>query len=138
MPAGASHAALGVATFGAIKLAGYCLAAHLISKRYQKVPSRAFPIGLTRTIIGVAFGCAYMAALTSFASGGGSKDSAFLLGLIPLRIIEWLLLLVIFYDRGLIQRQRALGIAAAGTAWSFLLDVPAIIGLITVGGFWIC
>lgn len=132
MPMGSHHAVLGIA--------GYSLAAHVISKRYQKTPLRSLEIGLARTGIGVVFGCAYVAAWAALARGGeGSpKDALFLAGFIPLRLVEWSLLLILFYDRRLVHRKRAMGVVAAGTAWSFLLDIPAIFGLIKVGGFWIC
>lgn len=141
MPAGASNPELGVIAFGAIKLAGYCLAAKVISKAYQKKPPQVFAIGLTRTVIGVAFGCAYMAALSSLSTESTDFDSigaAFLIGLVPLRMVEWFILLVVFYDRRLVHRARAVDVIGGGTLWSFLLDVPAIVGLISVVGFWIC
>lgn len=132
MPAGVSNPELGGIAFGAIKLAGYCFAAHIISKRYGKIPTSWFHIGLTRTIIGLAFGYPYYSWATSFHS------PFFFLGLIPIRLIEWLLLIMLFYDRRISNWSRGLGVASAGTAWSFLLDLPAIFGYILVGGFWIC
>ncbi len=132
MPAGIDNPELGGIAFGAIKLVGYCFAAHIISKQYEKLPTSWFRIGLTRTLIGLAFGYPYYSWATSFHS------PYFLLGLIPIRIIEWLLLIVLFYDRRLSNWRQALVVASAGTGWSFLLDLPAIFGYILVGGFWIC
>lgn len=124
---------LGGLAFAGIKLAGYCLAARMISKCYRKNPSRWFSIGISRTLIGLAFGYPYFHWATSAAQSG-----AFMAGLIPLRIFEWLLLVVLFYDRRMRDRKRACLTAALGTVWSFLLDLPATIGWILVAGFWIC
>lgn len=133
MPAGMSHPELGAMAFGATKLAGYCFAAHLISKCYKKTPSQWFVIGLTRTIIGIAFGYPYVQFVKSELG-----SPAFLLGLIPLRIIEWLLLIVLFYDRRLTNRRDALAVSTTWMIWSFVLDIPAIAGWFLIGGFWIC
>lgn len=133
MPAGVDNPELGGIAFAAIKLAGYCIAAYVTSKQYGKTKTQWFPIGLSRTLIGIAFGYPYFNWATS-----SFQSLAFMLGLIPIRMIEWLLLVIIFYDRKLTNRPRAVRVAAAGTAWSFLLDLPATIGYILVGGFWIC
>lgn len=131
MPVGVSNPELGAVAFGAIKLAGYSFAAYLISKKYKKKPSWWFPVGITRTVIGLGFGYPYFNWATS-------SQSAFLLGLVPIRVIEWLLLIMLFYDRRLENKRQALAVAGIGTAWSFILDIPAIFGYILVGGFWIC
>jgi hypothetical protein len=132
MPAGVDNPELGAVAFGAIKLVGYCFAAHMISKRYEKTPSSWFAIGLSRTLIGIAFGYPY------YSWGTSVHSPYFLPGLVPIRLIEWLLLIIMFYDRRVLNWRRALGVASAGTAWSFFLDLPAIFGYILVAGFWIC
>ncbi|MBB5034534.1 hypothetical protein [Prosthecobacter vanneervenii] len=133
MPAGMDHPELGAIAFGVTKLVGYCVAAHLISKCYKKNPSQWFVIGMTRTIIGIAFGYPYVHMITP-ALG----SPLFLLGLIPLRMIEWLLLIMLFYDRRLNNRRRALAVSITWMIWSFVLDIPAIAGWFVIGGFWIC
>src|SRR5690349_15093419 len=130
MPAGVDNPELGGIAFAAIKLAGYCTAAFVISKLYGKAIKWWFPKRLARTLIGIAFGYPYFNWATS-----SFQSLAFMFGLIPIRMIEWLLLVIIFYDRKLGNRRKAYGVAAAGTAWSFLLDLPATIGYILVGGF---
>jgi hypothetical protein len=62
----------------------------------------------------------------------------FLLGLIPVRILEWLLLLRIFFLRQTDDKAKLLKNVALGVLWSFILDIPAIFGFIVTGGFWIC
>ena len=133
MPAGMSHPELGAVAFGVTKLVGYCIAAHVISKSYEKTPAHWFVIGLTRTIIGIAFGYPYVHVVTP-ALG----SPFFLLGLVPLRMIEWLLLIALFYDRRLTNRLRSMVVSMKGMVWSFVLDLPAIAGWFVVGGFWIC
>lgn len=133
MPAGVDHPFLGGLAFAAIKLAGYCLAARMIGTSYQKDPPRWFAIGFARTTIGFAFGYPYFQWAT-----GAFQSLSFMLGLIPIRIIEWLLLLILFYDHRLQNRPRAGKVAALGTLWSFLLDLPATVGWILVAGFWVC
>ncbi|MCP5557939.1 MAG: hypothetical protein H7A55_09330 [Verrucomicrobiaceae bacterium] len=133
MPAGVSDPVLGGIAFGSIKLAGYCFAAYMNLLRYQRSPTHWFRIGVTRTLIGLAFGYPYFNWATS-----ACQSLAFMLGLIPIRIIEWLLLIVLFYDRKLKNPPQALGVAVVGTIWSFALDLPATIGFFVVGGFWIC
>lgn len=133
MPAGIDSPELGGLAFGVIKLSGYCFAAYMMSRHYRKPNSHWFVIGLTRTLIGVAFGYPYYSWITS-----SSHSVWFMAGLIPIRMVEWLLLIFMFYDRRLQNRLQAFSVAAAGTAWSFVLDLPATIGFILVGGFWIC
>lgn len=133
MPLSVEDPVIGGIAFAATKLIGYCLAAGLISKLYQRTPPRWWLIGVSRTLIGVAFGYPYFHWASS-----GAQNLGFILGLVPIRLIEWLLLVVIFYDRKLTNRARALEVASAGTGWSFALDIPAILGYFLVGGFWIC
>lgn len=133
MASGVSDPVLGGITFGGIKLAGYCFAAYMNSLRYQRSPTHWFRIGVTRTLIGLAFGYPYFHWAKS-----ATESLTFMLGLIPIRMIEWLLLIILFYDRKLTNRPKALGVAATGTVWSFALDLPATIGFVVVGGFWIC
>ena len=139
MPGGASSPAIGYLVFGGIKFAGYSLAARSISKRYQRTDRNAYAVGGTRTLIGVIAGALYFGLLSflpreAVATGG----LVFLVGLVPMRIAEWWLLLWVFYDRGLEQRRLGWRVVALATLWSFALDIPAIAGAFFTGGFWIC
>lgn len=51
---------------------------------------------------------------------------------------KWLALIIFFYDRCLVYRVRAFGVVLVGTVWSFILDIPAIMGFLSVFDFWIC
>lgn len=139
MPMSFSDPALGWATFVAVKLAGYTFVAHRMKREF---PTPALPspvLGAIRTVMGAGFGIAYgtLVGLTERALGSLSVV-LFLGGLIPVRILEWHLLIRWCFDRRrafptLTQRWRVLGTLA-----SFALDVPAILGLVRMGGVWLC
>jgi hypothetical protein len=61
-----------------------------------------------------------------------------LVALVPIRLLEWWIIIRVFYDRNTHQREKDWRYVWYGTGWSFLLDIPAIIGLFSTGGFWIC
>lgn len=146
MPAGFTNPALGYAGFCAVKLVGYTLAARFISESYGRSDISAWWVGGTRTLIGMAAGAAYFGlwmvaqshygrpAITAFHS----FPFLYLAGLMPVRIAEWWLLLWIFYDRALKQRAKGWRTVMLGTAWSYVLDAPAIAGFFVTAGFWIC
>jgi hypothetical protein len=139
MPGGATHPAVGYLVFGAIKFAGYSLAARFISRRYGRTDRNPFAVGGVRTLVGMVAGAFYfglLAILPQKAVMAGGL--VFLTGLLPLRIAEWWLLLWLFYDRRLEQPGIGWRVVAVATAWSFVLDVPAIAGMFFTGGFWIC
>ncbi|MEO7678024.1 MAG: hypothetical protein ABIV39_14795, partial [Verrucomicrobiota bacterium] len=58
--------------------------------------------------------------------------------LAPIRICEWVILLRLFFHRDW-NWSRSLKLAALGTAWSYVLDIPAIMAFFVIpGGAWIC
>ena len=140
MPGGMSDPVAGYATFAVVKFAGYCGAAYVLSKAYPAARANAAVAGLTRTVIGLVVGAAYGALLgfvLAEALGAGIL-LVFLAGLVPVRLGEWWLLVWLYYDRALVARRKGWAWAAAGTAWSFVLDIPALIGAIATAGLWIC
>ena len=148
MPAGIEHPVLGYLGFAAVKFAGYSLAAPVISRTYGRTDRNPFIVGATRTAIGMAAGATYFGLLWSAGSFGigplarGSSSTHgeffYLAGLLPVRIAEWWLLLWLFYDRRFGQPARAWRTVALATAWSYVLDAPAIMGFLVVGKVWIC
>jgi hypothetical protein len=121
--------------FGVVKFVGYSLAGLYLKTQYPDSKANFLVVGLTRTLIGMMFGAAvgiigFWALNLAFY--------VFLLGLIPVRILEWLLLLRIFFHRQADDKPKLLKNAALGVLWSFILDIPAIFGFIVTGGFWIC
>jgi len=150
MPAGINDPVLGYIGFCEVKFAGYSVAAWAISESYKRPDRKPWIVGGTRTLIGMATGAAYfglvfgllMPALSkSFVGATADGILGFLLypvGLLPLRIAEWWFLLWLFYDRKLEQPAKGWRIVYVGTVWSYVLDLPATLGLLTVGGVWVC
>jgi hypothetical protein len=137
-------APLGFAYFAGVKFVGYSAAA-LVLRRAYKTPANALKVGLTRTgiglVAGILFGGASILISTHLQNEwpGWVTVSIFFGFLIPIRLAEWSLLIHIFFDRGLMQRDKLLDFAALGTFWSFALDAVGIVAAFVVpGGFWIC
>ena len=116
--------------FGAIKLIGYSLFTFRLNNIYEKELS-IFKIGFTRLIIGVLFGSIF--GYFFFHTG-----IYFYLGLIPIRLLEWSIISKLFYDNKLTNRTELIQTCIQGTVVSFLLDIPATIGFLVTGGFWVC
>jgi hypothetical protein len=131
---GAGSTAIGYAAFCTVKLAGYSLSTLWFAQRHG---ARSLPLwlfGPARTVLGIGAGIGVALALASAESFG-----LFLAGLLPVRMVEWTLVLWLFFGRGAIDRRRWLVDAAVGTAWSYLLDALGIWAAFAVpGGFWVC
>lgn len=126
-----------------LELAGRCpeCAAPIDNSCRLNVPIKHAPnpflVGLVRMLIGMVFGIAYWVFFGDSATTGATFITL-ILGLIPLRAIEWTLLIWLFYDRKLQHGQLNFGCVVLGTITSFVLDIPSILGFIVVGGLWIC
>ena len=144
MPAGLHDPVLGYIGFCAVKFAGYSVAAWAISESYKRPDRNPWIVGGARTLIGMATGAAYFGlvfVLSKSFVGVAQGNLAFFLymaGLLPLRIAEWWFLLWLFYDRKLEQPAKGWRIVYVGTVWSYVLDLPATLGLLAVGGVWVC
>jgi hypothetical protein len=53
-------------------------------------------------------------------------------------MLEWFMVIKMFYDKESEDKPKMRRIQAIGTGWSFILDVPALVGLSVMGNFWIC
>ena len=140
MPAGISNPGLGYATFCAIKFAGYTAAAHFLSMSYNRDDLASWKVGAVRTLIGMAAGAAYLGLwmVIDHRVFSPSGNWLYLVGLLPVRIAEWWLLIWLFYDRKLREPAKDWRMVGLGTIWSYVLDAPAIAGFIATAGFWIC
>jgi len=144
MPAGLHDPVLGYIGFCAVKFAGYSVAAWAISESYKRPDRKPWIVGGARTLIGMATGAAYFGLVFALSkSFVGPMDGSLSLlvypvGLLPLRIAEWWFLLWLFYDRKLEQPAKGWRIVYVGTVWSYVLDLPATLGLLAVGGVWVC
>lgn len=128
---------VGYFAFFAVKVAGYSGAAAIFLRTYNLKAQSPFLIGGVRTLIGVATGAAYWGLGLLVASMLDKPlGLLFIAGLVPIRIAEWWLLIWLFYDRDLRQQAKDWGTTIKGTIWSFILDIPALAGLL-YAGLWI-
>ncbi len=138
MPTGIGNPVLGYLGFCAVKFAGYSVAARLISDSYGGTDRSCLVVGGVRTLIGMAVGAAYYAAWRFIPGGQEAASHGYVGGLVPFRIVEWWLLIWLFYDRPLQQIPKGWRTVGLATVWSFVLDVPALFGFFVTGGVWIC
>jgi hypothetical protein len=128
---------LGFVYFATVKFAGYTAAASYLKRKYPEAQANPWLAGGVRTLIGVAVGFAVVFLgkdVGLIPSGPG-----FFVLLVPIRILEWLLLLYLFFERPSWTWQRAFKWSSLGTVWSFALDLPAILAMFVIpGGAWIC
>ena len=149
MPAGPSI--LGFVYFVGVKFAGYTVAAYALKNVYTGSTASIAKVGAARTGIGIGAGLAYGALWFFLATqilrtdqpghGGQSTiaEYAYLAGLLPVRLAEWLLLLHLFFDRHLKNRATSLKSAVAGSVWSYCLDAIGIGAAFVIPGVvWVC
>lgn len=97
----------------------------------------ALAIGFFRTLLGMCLGLAYWWLLSrTFISDGEALFG--LPGLIPLRIIEWWLLIWLFFDRKPGRQGLGWRWVWYGILCSFFLDLPAVLGFLATGGIAVC
>ena len=140
----------GIAYFAAVKFLGYTVYGHVLRKMFfEEEPDasdgrraawfRAFKIGAIRTLIGLLVGAGY-AALVRTGIFGDLAAPVFLLGLLPVRIGEWLLLFRIVFKHGVSDWGKTAWAVFVGIIVSYGLDFAGIVaGLALPGGVtWIC
>ena len=133
----AGPAPLGLVYFAAVKLVGYTAAASFIKTRISGSSASPWLVGGVRTVIGLAagIGAAYVASQLGILR----SEVGFYALLAPIRICEWLIVLGLFFRRPDWDWPRSLKLAALGTLWSYVLDIPAIMAVFVIpGGAWIC
>jgi hypothetical protein len=138
MPGGLSDPVQGFLAFSAVKLAGYSLAGWFLNHRYQRATTHFAIVGIVRTAIGMIFGAALGFLVLPLVSFGASSILLYIVGLIPVRLVEWWIIIYLFYDRSMQTKGKDWRYAGIGTAWSFMLDIPALLGFVATGGLWIC
>src|ERR1700682_4114663 len=101
MPMGPSL--VGLAYFTGVKFAGYTGYAYFLRHRLfddaNDEAGRTLKIGGARTGIGLAVGVAYgtLAMTTGIFDHGDFTNVTYMLGLLPVRLAEWWLLLWLFF-----------------------------------------
>ena len=115
---------IGYIVFCMVKFVGYSFAGLLLSESYRRSDRNSWAVGGTRTLIGMGASAAYYGLFNLLSIPEGALPW---IGLIPVRLAEWWLLLWMFYDRPLQQRPKGWRCVSFGTFWSYLLDLPAIV-----------
>jgi hypothetical protein len=142
MPMGMGNPVLGYIAFCGVKAVGYTAAAAVISRVYDRRDLSSFAVGLVRTVIGIVVGAAFYAvAHMHFPLSRIEPEYARIiaLGMLCLvRIAEWWFLIWLFYARSFADPLRGWKVVIAGIFWSFILDIPSIIGFLVVEGFNVC
>lgn len=140
MPMG--PAPLGFSAFVAVKLVGYTAGAKLLQRAYNTPQVGAYKVGSARTVLGLVAGLAYGGVwwvATRNVTGAGPSLFWYFLGLVPVRLGEWSLILWIFFDRGSANGTKRLALASLGSLWSYALDALGIgAALVIPGGMWVC
>jgi hypothetical protein len=144
----------GYLAFVGVKLVGYSIAGYALNRAYANLKRHFLVVGLVRTLIGLAIGGLF--GWAAFVIGdrlpppyesrpemwGITLDewakALYIVALALIRLFEWRAVIWIFYGRESQQRKKAWLFALCGVAWSFLLDVPAIIGVIASVGIHMC
>lgn len=130
MPASIETTPAGYAIFTCVKLVGYSLFALKLNRSYR-LEKNVLAVGTVRTLMGMILGGGYF-LLWGLVFGKASKELPYWMGLVPLRIFEWWLLIRIFYDRPF-RHPASRGNVAEGIGWSYLLDLPAMFGFLICG-----
>jgi hypothetical protein len=140
MPMG--PAPLGFAYFVGVKFAGYTVAGLAIRKVYPEFTGSIVKVGATRTTIGIGAGLMYGVLwwLGSELFPKANPSGVFyFLGLLPIRVGEWMWLMYLFFDRSWIDPQKAFRVAVGGSIWSYCLDAIGIgAAFVIPGGIWVC
>jgi len=129
---------IGTLAYALIKIVGYSGFAYYLNQLYSK-QNNLWKVGLARAALGVVLGLAHNAIFLNFfevtmgrAPLGGEDTHLYFIGLIILRIFEWGLIVHWFYDSRLKNKPRATKAIVLGSIWSFVLDIPVLMGLFAV------
>ncbi len=134
MPGGSTL--VGYGAFVLVKAGGYVLAGFAARRRHPGANVPAVAFGVVRTLIGILFGVAVGGICREL---GATGPFPILAALLPIRLVEWWLVLRIFVRDASATRGRIAVDVAYGTAWSYVLDVIGIVSAFVVpGGFWVC
>ena len=138
MPGGPTGSGLiGLAVFPVIKFTGYTLAGHFFKHRYEDPGISSAKFGAARTALGMLAGISYVYVAGSLTF----SDAHFYVGLVPVRIAEWLLTIWIFFEYGNLapNKLRLIKYSLLGVVWSYILDLFVILPVLFIPGwFWVC
>jgi hypothetical protein len=117
----------------AFKLCAYTLTAWVLAAIYR-TEARVWIVALVRSGLGIVGGLSVwgVGLIVSFFWEPGLLVAPVLHG--TARVLIWLATITLFYDRGLKQKGKTLLLAVLLTGWSFLLDLPILLG-VTIWAF---
>jgi len=128
---------VGTIVFILIKINGYAYFAKYLNALYQQ-SHNIWKVSIVRTLIGLILGFGYNAFFYNLLSVNanrapfGGDDAPLFFGLmVVLRLIEWSIIVFIFYDRKLINKKYFVKAIVLGAIFSFILDIPILFGLIS-------
>lgn len=130
---------LGLLAFRAIKAIGYTVFAVYLNKAFPDKPRNIFAVGIARTLLGLVLGTLLAMLSFPFVLFFGIGGLVYVGGLILVRILEWWIILRSFYSGDPpFSWSDAKTPITYGVITSFLLDIPALSGLVYATHFWIC
>jgi hypothetical protein len=138
----------GFAYFAGVKLLGYSGYALAVNRTVVVAGSKLrspnpWWVGVVRTGIGVAVGAVvglwYWSVASHVPAIEAHADTIFFSFLVPVRILEWLLLLTLFYRKFQFDMRRMAVLIVCGILVSFALDAIGILAAFVLpGGMWVC
>lgn len=135
MPGGFSEP-LGLLAFPLIKAGGYAAFAIYLNRHFPDSTRNIAYVGMSRMLIGLVFGTVLALLSFPFVFVSGLGLLIYIFGLIPVRCLEWWIIIRIFYGSKPWNEVKVP--ITFGTIWSFVLDIPALIGAVYTASFWIC
>jgi hypothetical protein len=143
----------GYLIFVGVKLIGYSIAGYALNRAYANLKRHFLVVGLVRTLIGLAIGGIFgwtmftLEEHMKLTSGyepvlgvtpGDWGATLYITALALIRLFEWRAVIWLFYDRQSKQPKKDWLLASCGVVWSFALDIPAIIGVISAVNIHMC
>ena len=129
---------LAYAYFFIVKFAGYTIVATYLNRGFPEKQRNIFLVGITRTAIGALFGLLAMQLLhVTLPVHGGFGLFEYIAGFVVVRSIEWFILIRAFYWLPYTKSELPTTIPFL-IIWSFMLDIPAGLGLLGAAVAAIC
>lgn len=86
----------------------------------------------------MSVGAFYFGAWQFFSNEFGIGGVTYFIGQVPVRFLEWWLILRIFLARWPRQPWHDAAAIVMATLWSFILDLPGFFGCLAMGGISVC
>ena len=130
---------LGLLAFPAIKAVGYTAFTIYLNSVFPNKRRNIFVVGILRMSLGLVLGTGLALLSFPFMLAFDWGFVVYLIGLIPVRMLEWWIVLKVFYDGDPPLNWTDVRMPIfIGVVTSFLLDIPALTGLVYAADFWIC